>query len=86
MDNFEETPRMRVSRATDSTVTVRVWDRDGDVDPPASENAAMTWEEIDRLATDRGVPPELIFVDDDAAAFLGPRWRRAAVWRAPAPS
>ena len=64
---------MRVSKDRGDGVTVRVWTRDGDMDPPAFEHSAMTWADIDRLAAERDVPAELILVEDDARGVLGER-------------
>lgn len=73
MDDYRDTPRMRVSKARGDGVYVKVWDRDGDVDNVTFEGFALNWRQIDGMAITQGVPPELILVDDDAAAFLGPR-------------
>jgi hypothetical protein len=71
--DYSETPRMRVSRGRGEVVAVKVWDRDGDVDNVTYEGFALNWRQIDGIAITQGVPPKLIIVDDDAAAFLGPR-------------
>lgn len=63
---------MHVVKGRGDGVTVRVRNGDGEADL-VFEHAAMTWTEVDHWARERKVPSELIFVDDDAQAILGPR-------------